>query len=98
MKIMTFVFGTLLASAVVALFGWSLGSSWGIVALMVGATLVVGQVLYLVMLLGMAYASSPHHFSSGRPLKRGQKETSNAGDMARMDDNTDINRSSGPGS
>ena len=58
MHIMTFVVGTLAVVTAVVGYGWATGWSALMLVLMAGVTLVVGQVMYLIMLVGMAWLST----------------------------------------
>ncbi|MBQ1203640.1 MAG: hypothetical protein IIX61_07560, partial [Loktanella sp.] len=55
---MTFLIGTLVVTAAVVAVGWHGGRSPGMLLLMAAATLVVGQVMYLVLLVGLAWLSA----------------------------------------
>ncbi len=58
MRITTFVIGVLIVTAAVVAVGWSDGRSTGMLVLMSGATLVIGQIMYLALLIGMAWLST----------------------------------------
>lgn len=58
MRITTFVIGVLVVAAAVVAVGWSDGRSTGMLVLMAGVTLVIGQIMYLALLIGMAWLST----------------------------------------
>lgn len=58
MRITTFVIGVLVVAAAVVVVGWSDGRSTGMLVLMAGVTLVIGQIMYLALLIGMAWLST----------------------------------------
>ena len=58
MRITTFVIGVLVVAAAVVAVGWSDGRSTGMLVVMAGVTLVIGQIMYLALLIGMAWLST----------------------------------------
>lgn len=70
---MTFVIGTLAVTSAVVATGWYSGVSAGMLVLMAVTTLVIGQIMYVVMLVGMAWLLSRREKAAERERNPAQK-------------------------
>ncbi|MFN3661302.1 hypothetical protein [Yoonia sp.] len=78
MKIMTFVIGTIAVTSAAVSFGWYVGMSAGMLVLMALAALFIGQIMYLVMLVGMAWLSARREKAAERERNPSRSDADHA--------------------